>query len=347
MPWIAVSLLMLAQASPVGPKGPMEIYFIDVLGGAATLVVTPERESILLDSGWPGNDDRDPKRIEQVLRNEAKLDHLDHLVTTHWHMDHFGGVEGLARRVRVDHFWDRGLPDPSAADGDKARFPDGPGPGDPMGRAYRQASQGKRSVLSAGDRIPLKGRIEAVVLAASGTTIENPGAPKNPLCDQAPPDQAVDTSDNARSIVVRFRLGSFDFLDCGDLTWNVEKRLVCPVDLVGPIDLFQVTHHGMDISNHPTFLETIAPTVAVMDNGPRKGGAPATVRRLKQLPSLKAAYQLHKNSSTAPDANTEPARIANPVGTEGAFIRVIVEPDGANYSVQIGTQGEKPMFRSK
>lgn len=325
----------------------MEIYFIDVLGGAATLVVTPERESILLDSGWPGNDDRDPKRIEQVLRNEAKLDHLDHLVTTHWHMDHFGGVEGLARRVRVDHYWDRGLPDPSAPNGDKARFPDGPGPGDPMGQAYRQASRGKRSVLSAGDRIPLGGRIEAVVLAAGGSTIENPSAPKNPLRDQAPPDQAVDTSDNARSIVVRFRLGSFDFLDCGDLTWNVEKKLVCPVDLVGPVDLFQVTHHGMDISNHPTFLETIAPTVTIMDNGPRKGGAPATVRRLKQLPSLQAAYQLHKNSSTAPDDNTEPGRIANPVGTEGTFIRVIVEPDGTGYSVQIGTQGAKQTFRSR
>ncbi len=350
MPWLAVSLLMLSQASPASApaRQPMEIYFIDVLGGAATLVVTPDRESILLDSGWPGNDDRDPKRIERVLRDEAKLDHLDHLVTTHWHVDHFGGVEGLSHRVRIDHFWDRGLPDPSAADGDKARFPDGPAANDPLGIAYRQASQGKRTTLAAGDRLPLKGPTEAVVLAASGLTIKNPQAPNNPLCDKAPADQAVDSSDNARSLVLRFRLGSFDFLDCGDLTWNIEKQLVCPQDLVGPVDLFQVTHHGMDISNHPTFLETVAPTVAIMNNGPRKGGAPATVRRLGQLPSLQAAYQLHKNRSPEPGDNTDPTLIANPVGAEGNFIRVTIEPDGSRYTVQVGTGGgTKPTFRSK
>src|SRR5437764_15399482 len=97
--------------SPPAPRS-MDIYFIDVMGGAATLIVTPERESILIDSGWPGLNDRDPKRIEQILKEVAGLDHLDHLVTTHWHMDHYGGVAGLARRVRIDHYWDRGLPDP-------------------------------------------------------------------------------------------------------------------------------------------------------------------------------------------------------------------------------------------
>src|SRR3954463_4457885 len=106
---------------------PLEIYFVDVLGGAATLIITPERESVLIDSGWPGFDDRDPKRIVHVLKDVAGLDHLDHLVTTPWHVDHFGGVEGLSKRIWIGHFWDRGLPDPLAPDGDKANFPDGPG----------------------------------------------------------------------------------------------------------------------------------------------------------------------------------------------------------------------------
>ena len=350
MSWLAVSLLLLAQA-PVAPTLPatrgLEVYFIDVLGGAATLVITPERESILIDSGWPGNDDRDPKRIEAVLRDEAKLDHLDHLVTTHWHTDHFGGVGGLARRVRIDRFWDRGLPDPNAPDGDRVRFPDGPGAADPQGQAYRLASEGKRTRLAAGHKLPLRGKIEALVLAASGETLRNPLAPANALCAEAPADQPVDTSDNARSIVLRFRLGAFDFLDCGDLTWNVEKRLVCPLDQVGPVDLFQVTHHGMDISNHPTFLGTIAPTVAVMDNGPRKGGSPATVRRLHAVKSIEADYQLHRNGSADPLDNADPARIANPPGTEGQFIHVVVAPDAASYTVQIGAGGAKREFRSK
>ena len=81
---------------------PLEIYFIDVEGGAATLLVTPERESILIDSGWPGLDDRDPKRIVHVLKDLAGCDQLDHLVTTHWHTDHYGGVAGLARMVRIE-----------------------------------------------------------------------------------------------------------------------------------------------------------------------------------------------------------------------------------------------------
>ena len=100
-------------AAPRGSS--LEIFFIDVQGGAATLIVTPERESILIDSGWPGLEDRDPKRIVHALKDLAGCDHLDHLITTHWHMDHFGGVAGLDRLVRIGRFWDRGLPeDPDA-----------------------------------------------------------------------------------------------------------------------------------------------------------------------------------------------------------------------------------------
>src|SRR3954466_1278868 len=123
---LAMTALLLLGADR--PEKKFDIYFIDVMGGAATLIVTPERESLLIDSGWPGQMDRDPIRIERVLKDEAKLDHLDHLATTHWHVDHFGGVAGLAKRVRIDHFWNRGLPDPSAPDGDKAAYPDGPKP---------------------------------------------------------------------------------------------------------------------------------------------------------------------------------------------------------------------------
>ena len=130
----------IAVAQPAA-TGPFEIYFIDVAGGAATLLVTPERESVLIDSGWPGLNDRDPKRIVHVLRDLAGCDQLDHLVTTHWHSDHFGGVAGLARLVKIGRFWDRGLPE----DGDsRLDFPDGPKPDDPLGIAYRSASAGKR-----------------------------------------------------------------------------------------------------------------------------------------------------------------------------------------------------------
>ena len=350
-PFLALAVLLalapaMTRAADAPAKG-LDLYFIDVMGGAATLLVTPEGESFLIDSGWPGEADRDPKRIVHVLKDVAKLDRLDHLVTTHWHMDHFGGVAGLSKLVPIGHFWDRGLPDPSAPDHDKAKFPDGPMPDDPLGIAYLKASAGKRTTLRAGDTLPLKGQIRATVIAASNA-IESEHAPirdpANPLCAQAPPDQAPDPSDNALSLALHVRTGRFRFLDCGDLTWNVEKRLVCPHDLVGPIDLFQVTHHGMDISNHPSLLQTIRPTVAIMDNGPRKGGSPATVARLQSLASLKALYQLHKNAATPPDQNTAPSRIANADPAGGQFLRVSVTPDGSHFTVQIGTDGPSETF---
>jgi beta-lactamase superfamily II metal-dependent hydrolase len=343
-----VGWLLVVAGTGAGPEDrSLDIYFIDVLGGAATLVVTPERESVLIDSGWPGQEDRDPKRIEYVLTKVAGLDHLDHLVTTHWHTDHYGGVEGLARRVPIRRFWDRGLPAETPTDADRADYPDGPKPDDPLGRAYRRASEGKRSGLSAGEVLPLRGAVEFRVLASGGRVIDTPGAPANPACADSPPDQQPDPSDNARSLALRLRFGKFDFLDCGDLTWNVEKKLVCPADQLGPIDLYQVTHHGMAISNHPTLLQTIRPTVAVMNNGPRKGGDPVTVRRLKGVPSIQAIYQLHKNVASKDAEEPEPSLLANASLEGGQFVHVSVAADGLRYTVRIGTEGEARSFESK
>ena len=336
----------LSKGNSLGGEGSLEIYFIDVLGGAATLIVTPERESVLIDSGWPGNADRDPKRIVHVLKDVAGLDHLDHLDTTHWHMDHYGGVEGLAKLIRINQFWDRGLPSLDREDGDITAFPDGPKRDDPLGIAYRKASEGKRKVLKAGSKLPLRGEIEAIVLA-SGTEVIGTSGTENLACASSPNDLPPDRSDNARSLALRFRFKGFDFLDCGDLTWNIEKQLVCPTDKIGPIDLYQVTHHGMSISNHPALVRTITPTVAVMNNGPNKGGDPAAVKLLQSIPSIQAAYQLHKNAKTKAEENTDAALIANKNPAGGEYIRVKVLPDGTRFSVQIGADGPTREFATK
>jgi beta-lactamase superfamily II metal-dependent hydrolase len=350
---LAISILEIGvSAQTVSSSRGLEIDFIDVMGGAATLLVTPGGESVLVDSGWPGFEDRDPKRIVHVLKDLAGRDHLDHLVTTHWHRDHFGGVAGLAQRIRIDHFWDRGLPE----DGNPRQdFPDGPAIDDPLGRAYRAASQGKRTALKAGDSIPLKG-MTALVLASGGQVIDpvrrwgrdrDRDLRRNPACDDAPARQPDDPSDNARSLVFLFTMGRFQFFDAGDLTWNVEQNLVCPVDLIGPVDLYQVTHHGMANSNHPTLVRTIAPTVAIMNNGPQKGGAAATVKRLRSIPSIQAAYQLHRNTATTAEDNTDPSLIANKDQAGGQIIRVFVAPDGSSFTVQIGEDGPRRRFTTK
>ncbi|WP_250846709.1 ComEC/Rec2 family competence protein [Aquisphaera insulae] len=341
--WTAWLFLVLPARAEDGGRG-LDVYFIDVMGGAATLIVTPERESVLIDSGWPGNEDRDPKRIVAALR-AAGCERLDHLVTTHWHVDHFGGVSGLSKLVEIGHYWDRGLPE----DHDPAiDYPEGPSERDPLGAAYRRASMGKRTALKPGDSLPLRGETKAVVLAAGGRVLPAaPGSAANPACAEAPSPQPTDKSDNARSLVLRFRFGKFDFLDCGDLTWNVEQALVCPSDRIGPIDLYQVTHHGMDISNNPALLKTISPTVAIMNNGPRKGGSAATVERLRAIPTIRAAYQLHRNAGTKPEENAPAELIANRGQDGGEFIHVSVRPGGERFTVQIGAAGATREFESR
>jgi beta-lactamase superfamily II metal-dependent hydrolase len=340
-----IGLVPIASAQEQHASGTLDLYFIDVMGGAATLIVTPEKESILIDSGWPGFEDRDPKRIVHVLKDLAGCNRLDHLVTTHWHTDHYGGVSGLAKLVEIGRFWDRGLPEDNAPQLD---FPDGPRADDPLGIAYRDAAKGRRTRLKPGDSLPLAGGLSSAVLASGGRVMEpSQSSHTNPNCGDSVSAQPIDPSDNARSLVLRFRFGKFDFLDCGDLTWNVENALVCPKDLIGSIDLYQVTHHGMDISNHPTLLKTIQPLVAIMNNGPRKGGSAATVKRLRAVPSIQAAYQLHRNVATGPDDNTDPALIANTDPAGGQFIHVSVVPDGSEFTVQIGPDGAKRKFSSQ
>lgn len=333
---------------------PLEIFFIDVQGGAATLLVTPEGESVLLDTGWPGEGDRDPKRIAHVLKDVAKLDHLDHLVTTHWHIDHFGGVEGLSKLVKIDHFWDRGLPGDKIAGLD---FPDGPKDDDPLLVAYLAASKGKRKTLKAGDKLPLRGETAATVLVSGGRGGDSTGTGANPQCENGPADMEVDHSDNARSLGLLFRLGNFDFIDLGDLTWNIESKLACPADMTRALggrpavdqalDVYQVTHHGMNISNHPTLVRTVSPTVTVMNNGPRKGGSAEVVRLLRTVPSIQANYQLHKNEGTSDADNAPRGFIANTDPSGGQFIRVTVAPDGKTFRVRIGEDGEPRTFPVK
>lgn len=350
--WLAIALVLLGATVPIHAAD-LEIFFIDVQGGAATLVVTPERESILLDTGWPGLEDRDPKRIEHVLKDVAGLDHLDHLITTHWHMDHYGGVEGLSKRVRIDRFWDRGLP----IDGDGTQdFPDGPKPDDPLLVAYLAAAGDKRSVLKPGDDFPLKGGTKAKVLVGGGHVAGGPSGAANPACESEVPAMPVDPSDNARSLGLLFSLGEFQFLDCGDLTWNVEARLACPTDRVrsaagleptDAVDLYQVTHHGLETSNNPLLVRTIRPTVTIMNNGPRKGGSASVVRMLRTIPSIEASYQLHRNAATGADDNVAPEFIANPDEAGGRFVRVTVAEDGQSYRVRFGADGPPREFSTR
>ncbi|MFI5076493.1 MAG: ComEC/Rec2 family competence protein [Vicinamibacteria bacterium] len=299
---LAAALAAVVSAAPQAADRKLEIEWVDTLGGAATLIVTPAGESILVDTGWAGYDSRDAKRIKAALDKHG-LTAIDHLVITHYHADHYGGVPQLAALVPIRHFYDHG---PMSALPEDRNFAE-------MYGAYRAAAKDTTTTLKPGDTIALKQgtgpKLTLTVVAANGDVVGG-ATTANPACASAVA-QPDDTTDNRRSVAFVLRYGAFDFYDGGDLTGDVEAKLACPADRVGAVDLYQVTHHGQANSNNPVLLATLKPTVAVMNNGPRKGGAAETFQRLKALPSLKGLFAIHKNASTGPEVNAAPESIAN------------------------------------
>ncbi|MBL8848745.1 MAG: MBL fold metallo-hydrolase, partial [Planctomycetaceae bacterium] len=311
----------------------LDIYFIDVEGGAATLLVTPAGESILIDSGYPDNQGRDLNRILHVVRDVAKLKGIDHAAVTHWHRDHYGNHAALAAEIKIGDFYDRGIPDALPEDPEfTTRIAD-----------YRRASQNQSRTLRAGDDFDLdspSAPLNVRVITADRQVVANTGKP-NPFADRHVA-QAEDTTDNAASLSLLFTFGQFKFLCCGDLTWNVEAQIVTPNNPIGQVDLFMVTHHGLEVSNNPALVLAIDPVVAVMCNGPSKGGHANTQKTLREVQSLKALYQLHRNLSLADDQQTPAEFIANggdTAGCEGVWVKASVAPDGKSYTVQIGEGG--------
>ena len=343
---LAGCFALVGPAAPAAAAGKgLDVYFIDVEGGAATLIVTPGGESVLIDSGWQRDDDRDAKRIHEVATRAAGLSRIDHYVTTHWHRDHFGGIGRLAELMPVRAFYHHGIPEQLSED--KQHFP-------VLMAAYQKASQGKSAVLRPGDDLPLttaKGApapLRLRCVAAHGQTLpEKPAAPANPVCGDHQPKPA-DTTDNARSVAVLLTYRPFKFFDGGDLTWNVEKDLVCPSNKVGAVDVYQVDHHGMDTSNNPVLLRSLNPRLAVINNGPRKGGAATTYGWLKALPDMQAVYAVHRNVQTAEGDNPPRGFVANwDEACSGDYVKLSVEPDGKHYTVQAGAKGPARRYTTR
>jgi beta-lactamase superfamily II metal-dependent hydrolase len=320
----------------------LDIYFIDVEGGAATLIVTPTGQSLLIDAGFPG--DRDAGRIAHVATAVAGLKQIDHCVVTHWHRDHVGGVASLAKLIPIINFYDHGLPANLASDM-QAEYID----------AYKLTTQGKSVGLRPGDQIRLQKSTKAwlplnVRVVASGGVVlgEQSSTPQIRPCGDDFQSKPEDTSDNANSIGVLLTFGRFRFFDGGDLTWNIENRLACPKNIVGAVDVFQVDHHGVDSSNNPVLTRALDPRVAVINSGPRKGAEAGTFATLSKLAGIEAIYQLHRNLRTTDKDNTMAAYIANEEEQcQGNFIRLSVEPDGKSYNVSIPAKQFSRRFQTR
>jgi competence protein ComEC len=339
-PLLAAILACSFTAFAGQTDGRLDVIWSDVEGGAATLIVTPSGESVLIDSGNPGG--RDSARIHKAA-TEAGLKRIDHLITTHLHVDHFGGAAELSKLIPIGMVWDNGIPDTDPDGRNDASWP-------LKIKAYREMAAIKREVVKPGTQIPLKQRDGAPKLSIRCIGAKQRFADR---ADAAPNDCAdakqkeKDTSDNANSIVTLIEFGKFQLFVGGDLTWNIENNLVCPKNLVGEVDVYQVTHHGLDVSNNPLVVKALKPTVTVMSNGTTKGCGAETFATLKSVPSVQAMYQIHRNLRQDSENNTAPEFIANlEKDCQAVPIKMSVAADSSTYTIGIPGKDSKT-FQTK
>jgi len=342
---VAIALVLSCTIAPGAQERSLDIYWIDVEGGAATLVVSPSGESLLYDAGWEV-DGRDGKRIADVVK-QAGLSKIDSFVLSHYHADHAGGLQELARLVPIGRCFDRGdFIEPA-----NQRWRD----------IYLAACASKRTILKAGDTIPMKG-VQIDVVGSNGQLITKPlaGGGPNSLCATAE-NKPAEGPENQFMVASLFTYGKFRFLDLADLDWEKEMELACPVNRIGPVTIWQAGRHGaLDGAGAPGLLYAITPQVVIVNNGPRKGlgggsaGLPKPqtqhYQRIAATPGIEGIWQGHlsllekeKTSNTSDDmiANFEES-----AECRGYWIRASVKADGT-FTVTNGRNGFSKTYAAR
>jgi competence protein ComEC len=295
----------------------LDIYVIDVEGGNSTLFVSPSGESLLIDTGNGGAAaSRDADRIMAAVK-DAGVRQIDHLITTHWHGDHFGGMAEVANRIPIREFIDHGANVQPAAPTDEF-----------LQKTYPPLFQkGKHTVVKPGDKIVMAG-LDVQVVASAGEVIKTPvrgGGQPNPYCSTFKP-QDVDRTENAQSVGSHITFGKFRTLHLGDLTVNKEFDLMCPNNRLGIIDLWIVSHHGQPISNSEVLVHAIQPRVAILNNGTRKGGQPDAMKIIYSAPRLEDLWQMHFSLLSGQEYTVPGVFIANTVDDQPTTMPISATP---------------------
>ena len=317
--FIAFIFTLLLATLALRAADTLDIYVVDTEGGKAVIIQPPAGETMLVDAGYPTPDGRDTKRVVAAAQ-ALGIKQFDYILATHYDGDHAGNIPNVDAQIPGRIFVDHGEILPTAtARGERQNYD-----------AYlKMIGDRKRMIVKPGDVIPLKG-VQITVVTAGGEALAKPlpgaGQP-NEFCAGAKPEP-IDTWDNAASVGLLYQFGKFRMLDLADLLQMIECKLMCPTNLVGTVDLFMVSHHGFKLSNSKLLVYALHPKVAIMNNGPRKGGDPEVLDLLKQSPGLLDLWQCHFSPNGA-DKNAPADFIANPESPcEGKMIKVSAQRDG-------------------
>ena len=286
----------------------LDIYYIDTEGGQASLFVAPQGQTVLVDTGFPGT--RDAQRIVEAA-HAAGVVRIDFLLITHYHRDHIGGYEELSKLIPIDHLVDHGpTVQPEQADASK--------------QAYDLAIELQpHLVAKPADKLPIFD-IDWTIVSAAGKTLSRSMAAaanagkKNDFCAGYEPKDITVDLENAQSVGSVIRYGKFRTADLGDLLWNLEAQLACPVNLLGTVDLLLTTHHGSNWSGVPALIYALRPRVVVMNNGVRKGAQLETFQTLEASPTPHDLWQLHWSVNGLHEHNAPGVFIANIEPPEGS-----------------------------
>ena len=316
------------MAAQRGTAKALDIYVVDTEGGKATLFVSPTGQSLLIDSGNPGN--RDTDRIMEVI-SAAGVKQIDYLLSTHYHGDHIGGMQELARRIPIGTYVDHG---PTVEEREHVAG---------FQQAYAELkSKAKSIIVKPGDRVPLTG-VDWRIVTAGGNVLKTPlpgGGKPNPACAQFTPKNITTDLENAQSVGSVITFGQFRAIDLGDLLWNKEFELMCPGNPIGAVDLYLVTHHGTDSSGSAVVVHGVRPRVAVMQNGTRKGAGAEAMPTMRSSPGLEDIWQLHWGHNAGIEQNSAGVFVAN-VDDAATIAGVLTAPPRG------GGPGRAPMHRRR
>ncbi len=317
----------------------LQIYFVDVEGGQSTLFVTPEGKSLLIDTGWPDNNGRDAERIAAAAK-DAKISKIDFVLITHFHDDHVGGAPQLAAKIPVGTFIDHGEnreTNDAVTQRDFAAY-----------QKLLATAKYKHITAKPGEVLPITG-MQVRVVTSDGELIERPlpgGGKENASCANAA-KPAVDVTENPRSLGTLITFGKLRILDLGDLTADKEMELMCPMNKIGAVDIYVVSHHGSPNSGSPMLVHAIAPRVAIMDNGAKKGGSAAAWDTIEKSPGLEDLWQLHYSEEGGDAHNVGAAFLANLQGPDtGHYLKVMASADGS-FAVFNSRSGETKKYTAK